>query len=424
MRTLFPLIVLALTSQSALAQFEAHGWGTFTSLVGSNGITQNGMYHEDEPLPPFVHGFGVTQASLTPPPSVDPTPPRQRPCHSKVCFGQDFFDQNVITQKMETPVIYFYSDVQRSLDVNVRFPEGIITETFPAPVTTSPTIGNVQQAANGNTTFHVDVLASKTGNIPFVDASNIYSHARAVASNVVRSGSEEEKYIFYRGIGRYQPRISITSEEGGLAVRAPSTLDRPQATFLVHVNEKGDGQLMRLHLNKNEAQLDASYIQALQNHSGPQPDYDIVNGNDARLSLELGLTEAGLNHDEAAAMVSTWENGYLKVPGLRLLYILPRAEVDSVLPLAITPMPDRVARVFVARIELLLDTEELAILAQVLKQRSGFPVESLGRFAEPKLRRVREVAAGQQGVEMGTLSIIDYLIELAEHRDDSGGNLN
>ena len=419
-----PLFVFALTAQSALAQFEAHEWGTFTSLVGSNGITQNGMYHEDEPLPPFVHGFGVTQGSLAPPPVTPPRPPFPRPCHSKICFGQDFFDQNVITQKMDTPVIYFYSDVQRSLDVNVRFPEGLITETFPAPVATSPSLGNVRQAANGNTTFHVDVLPTQAGNIPYVDGSNIYSHARNVASNIVRSGTEEEKYIFYRGIGRFQPRISITSEGGALRVRTPSAADRPQAMFLVHVNEAGSGQLMQLSMRKDEASVDDQDIVALEDHSIPGPRKGIESGETARNPLIFALTEAGLNNDEAAAMVNTWENGYLKVPGLRLLYILPRPEVDTVLPLTITPAPEKLARVFVGRIEVMLDTEEQAILAKVLKARSAFQADSLGRFAEPKLRRVREVFAAQAGADSPTLALLDSLVQQSEHADDNGGNLN
>ena len=426
MRTL-PLLVFALNAQSAFAQFEAHEWGTFTSLVGSNGITQNGMYHEDEPLPPFVHGFGVTQASLAPPPSVDPVLPPSRPCHSKLCFGQDFFAANVITQKMETPVIYFYSDVQRSLDVNVRFPEGLITETFPAPVATSPSMGNVRQAANGNTTFHVDVLPTQIGKIPYVDGSNIYSHARNAASNLVRSGTEVEKFIFYRGIGRFQPRISITSDAGELDVTSPSPADRPLAMFLAHVSEAGQGRLMRLHSIKDRASVDAETIAALADHSGKHPSYDIVSGEGARDMLEVALTASGLHDDEAAAMVSTWENGYLKVPGLRLLYILPRAEIDSVLPLSIRPAPDKLQRVFVGRIEVMLDTEEREILAQVLKERGAFQPDSLGRFAEPKLRRVREVYAAQIGADPALLTLIDSLVQRSEHADENGengGNLN
>lgn len=421
---LLPLLVFALTAQSAFAQFEAHEWGTFTSLAGSNGITQNGMYHEDEALPQFVHGFGVTQDSLRPAPA--PTPPPSfpsHPCHNKGCFGQDFFDANAITQKMETPVLYFYSNIDRNVEVNVRFPEGVLTETYPAPTLTSPSIGNVHQAANGNTTFNLEILPSHAGAIPYVDGSNIYSHARNVGSNVVRSGTEEEKFLFYRGIGRFQPRISITSESGSLSVIAPTSADRPRALFLVHVNDAGEGQLMELGMFNNEVVVDDGNIRALEDHSIRGPRKGILTGDSARNALIFPLTEAGLNNDEAIAMVDTWENGYLKVPGLRLLYILPRGEADSILPLTITPAPEKLERVFVGRIEVLLDTEEQALLSQVLRERSAFQVNSLGRFAEPKLRRLRELYAAKSDADSTTLAVIDLLVQRAAHGDDSG-NLN
>ncbi len=389
MRTLHALAFMfaALFAQPASAEFVAHEWGTFTSLVGSNGISQNGMYHEDEALPAFVHGFGVTQSQL-PPPFV-PRPPR-RPCHNKGCFPDEFFDSNVITQKMETPVIYFYSDQQRTVDVNVRFPEGVVTETYPAPIMTSPSSGTIRDAANGNTTFRVDVLAEKTGSIPFVEPSNIYAHARAVDSNIVRGGRELEKFIFYRGIGRFQPRLGISSTHGGLSLDIERAADRPAKIFLVHVNAAGDGQMLRVNLDQSPARVLPTEIALLQQHT-ISPQQGILRGDDMSKALIYAATQSGLKADEASAMIKTWEHGYLGVPGLRLLYVLPRAEADEVLPLTITPAPEQLERVFVGRIEVLLDTEEAAILGRVLVERDNFVPSSLGRFAEPMLRRTLEV---------------------------------
>ncbi len=49
MRTLHALafIFAALFAQPASAEFVAHEWGTFTSLVGSNGISQNPWSYQD-----------------------------------------------------------------------------------------------------------------------------------------------------------------------------------------------------------------------------------------------------------------------------------------------------------------------------------------------------------------------------------------
>jgi hypothetical protein len=109
-------------------------------------------------------------------------------------------------------------------------------------------------------------------------------------------------------------------------------------------------------------------------------------------------------------MVDTWAHGYLRVPGLRLLYILPRSEVDQVLPLQLTPTPERLERAFVGRMEILLDTEERSILEAVLTRGDAFEVGELGRFAEPMLRRVREVYALRPGAASDVKSLLDRLV--------------
>src|SRR2546429_5550108 len=61
----------------------------------------------------------------------------------------------VTLQRMETPVIYFYTDQPQTVDVSVDFPKGTITEWYPqasqigpasAPV--SPTIAKMDQCAH------------------------------------------------------------------------------------------------------------------------------------------------------------------------------------------------------------------------------------------------------------------------------------
>jgi hypothetical protein len=414
------LIALALygPATSAYATFEAHEWGTFTSLVGSNGVTQNGMYHEDESLPNFVHNFGEVQAPLAmapqpPPPTV--TPPR-RPCHSKLCFADDVLAKSLITQKMETPVIYFYSDQPRSAEVDVRFPEGVITETFPAPTQTFPIRNNLQTIANGHTVFKVDILPQLNGNIPFADSRNIYSHARNVASNMVRSGSEQEKFIFYRGIGRFQSRLSMTSANGSLTLSGPASA-LPQAAFLVDVDAQGDYQMLNVGPLSADAptKIDVATIVRLRTHGDLPGQFNIVTGGEAQQALVRSLSTAGLHTDEAEAMVNTWEHGYLHVPGLRLLYILPRAEVDHVLPLQITPAPDKLERVFVARIEVLLDTDEKTILKEVVQQGGRYDSTSLGRFAEPILRRILDLYQQSATTNDTVTQRLSQLIGLQQH---------
>ena len=403
-RYLLPLISL-LVAQTSFARYEVHEWGTFTSLIGSNGLTQHGMYHEDEALPDFVHGFGAIQSfgSL-------PTPPPQNCVSFKIC--PDFLRNNIVSQKMETPVIYFYSDQEREVRVNVRFPQGIVTETFPAPIRTSPTPETMVKMENGETTFAVHVTTKTDGNtgiqlpnnlmngisyvppIPYADPNNIYSHARNVNSNIIYSGREQEKFIFYRGLGRFQPRLQITSLGEQIQIMTPPGAE-PLGAFLIY----SDGSEHRaVNLGKlNPAQVSVISEHVIRALKGQKSDYPVLTqeGGQIRRALHESLMHAGLYVDEANAMLNTWENGYLRTPGLRLLYILPRQEVDQILPLFITPAPESLARVFIGRIEILLQHDEVQVLRQIRILKDQFSVQSLGRMAEPILRRVYEVYLAQ-----------------------------
>jgi len=105
-----------------------------------------------------------------------------------------------------------------------------------------------------------------------------------------------------------------------------------------------------------------------------------------RVALERMLVANGLYAKEAAAMVETWRDSWFE-EGLRLFYIVPRAAIDDVLPLEVTPAPASTARVFVGRIELITP----AIVAEVKKAvlaRERAPIVKYGRFLKPILARV------------------------------------
>lgn len=430
MKTPSLLLLLTLTPLSALADFKVHEWGTFTSLVGSDGVTQDGMYHEDEKLPDFVYGFGDTQDSVSGVlaarfPSIEAAP-ISRGCEidEPKCVPRRFLRANAITQKMETPVIYFYNGTGETVKatVDVRFPEGVITETYPAPVSTSPTRDSAPVMANGHTVFEVDVMTSPEDKFPAVPEGNIYQHARNVDSSSVRSGNgrgglDVEKFIFYRGLGRFQPVTRITSDHEMLRIQQPQGAGNIPAVFLVHVNKHGMPALQRLGALNEGAELAISQDR-IERLIGQTKRLDPKDSTFAIASLVEALYLAGLNLDEAQAMVDTWTHGYLGTPGLRVLYILPRQEVESILPLTVkASVPvDQLERVFVGRIELLLHSEEQRILKDILGLRDRFDPTSLGRMAEPTIRRVRQVYVNTSKPMHDVLALFDRMIEQVSER--------
>lgn len=115
---------------------------------------------------------------------------------------------------------------------------------------------------------------------------------------------------------------------------------------------------------------------------------------EASTLIARSLVEAGLYPDEARAMVDTWSKSYFRTPGLRVLYVVPRAWTDQLLALELAPAPSELVRVLVGRTEVLTTSEEEYLVARIGQmQQSGKPsteefLTEMGRMAEPKLQRV------------------------------------
>jgi hypothetical protein len=112
----FPFAALA-----APADYTVHEWGTFTSLQGGDGdlLSWNPLQNSD--LPAFVYSNH-----------------RHGSDHQQFPFG-DGKGVRPTKQRLETPVIYFYSDKRQIVDLTVKFPAGRITEWYPQAELIGPT---------------------------------------------------------------------------------------------------------------------------------------------------------------------------------------------------------------------------------------------------------------------------------------------
>ena len=112
---------------------------------------------------------------------------------------------------------------------------------------------------------------------------------------------------------------------------------------------------------------------------------------------------------EAEAMVATWDNLWFTEPGTRILAILPQSVADAMVPLKITPAPDEIDRVFVARLELITRQQEevlTAVLNTPAQQGTGkeaselaalekFDSLQLGRYSAGGMERARILVSNQ-----------------------------
>ncbi len=361
----FLAVVIGLHCAASAAQdrFVAHEWGTFTSVQGADGIQIEWNPFVPLELPKFVYGqphrrtFGLTKGEI------------------------------IARQRMETPVIYFYSPTPRTVDVTVNFPEGRVTEWYP-------------QAEGGKTGrtmkwTNLQVLAGAQISLPQDDRGSHYYAAREVPANLVQAGKEAEKFIFYRGVGSFTaPLRAMVSGANEETLSLQNAGTEPLKHF--HVVQIRNGSAKYEYFNGLLAHGETRHIE-LKPGTGtiPLSEFQDKIGK----AMQIALEKEGLYSSEATAMVNTWRDSWFGEDGVRVLYVLPRTWTDRTLPLTIQPAPDEIKRVMVGRAEVIFPSQEWKLLKQIVRYSEAAPEErpaiisemkaiGMGRFADAALRRL------------------------------------
>ena len=190
------------------------------------------------------------------------------------------------------------------------------------------------------------------------------------------SGEQHEKFLFYRGVAAFPVPLLATLEPSRavhVEIRGSNTI-----RAVVFFERRGENIGYRLSgALQDEMSLDA-------------PDLSGSMDSLAR-DLEGILVDQGLYQNEAQAMVQTWHDSWFE-EGSRLLYIVPREFVDTVLPLSIKPAPMQTTRVFVGRLELVTPATKNEI-EQAVASHNGATLAKYGRFLEPILKAMIESAS-------------------------------
>jgi hypothetical protein len=345
------------------AGLVVHEWGTFTSVAGPDGAAV-------EWLPLNV--------------------PRDLPCFvDKVRYHSKGWI--VGTVRMETPVLYFYSPQDATVDVRVRFPQGVITEWFPKALVSHENVfpGTLSTPGlEGAIAWNqVQVRPRGSENFPTERGDSHYFVARQTDAAPLQVGAQQEKFLFYRGVGSFAPPVRASLRpDGSVSVRSADG----QAVGLVDD--------VMLFQNRNGRMTFTSH------RSGGRPvtlrlPPRTGTSSSPREEIVRRLVSNGLYHREATAMVDTWRDSWFE-EGTRVFYILPTRAVDPLLPLEITPAPASVARVFVGRIELVTPAIIDAVRNAAL-ERDGETLAKYARFLRPILARVQD---SYPSVDQGALS--------------------
>ena len=355
------------------AAYIAHEWGTFTSVQGADGVQMVWNPFNALELPRFVYDRNKAYG------------PEMLLLKSNLSAKQ----------RIETPVIYFHSPEAMTVNVSVRFPQGTVTEWYPranVPKVAKPELAAIEWKGLGIVPQKSREAKAMASRIPQEQRGSHYYAAReATADFVTVAGrpkeNEVEKLLFYRGIGNFDAPLMVTlpsADETRILLLNTST-ETLRDLFLVQVR---DGEMA-----VSEVEDIAAQSASTGEIGRAQP--LATARKELAAKMREALTRAGLFEDEAAAMVKTWDDSWFSENGTRILYILPTAWADRVLPLTLTPAPKEIARVFVGRAEVITPMMEQTLAGEV----DRFPSDpasavanvrtlGLGRFLEPTFRRL------------------------------------
>src|SRR5262245_22351641 len=303
------------------APLVIHEWGTFTSVQGTKGIVLEGLHHEEEPLPAFVYSRA-----------------KVRDCPLRAYGWKGLETQPThVTQKMETPVIYFHGGVGTRRRVRVDFVKGLLTQWYPVSDLLGPPEGkpdqgplDVAKVERSYLEWEVDLLdgtAAAPAEMPSVAKDDPWSFARKVDAAWVKTTPrkgpdrkgpvEADRFLFYRGLGAFDlPFRAEVDEKGAIAFHDQSGEAVAEAIALEVGPGAKEGRF-RLHTGiaaKSDV-ADMLHGVAMEPWAGAGVERlkDVV---------RKFLVAHGMFDDEAAAMVATWSRSWFQSEGVRVIYLV------------------------------------------------------------------------------------------------------
>ena len=376
--------VFGLSQNRVAKDLVVHEWGTFTSIQGSDGVPLFWQSRNVAPLPSFVYNW--KHAGL-------PAGWRRMPDN---CGKGEI---PMMVQRMETPVVYFYSPREQTIDIKVEFPKGRMTEWYPRADEAGPCFWtNGTHRAITDHMLHwptVHVLPMSQGKLPEDKIGSHYYAARetdsatiGIAGSGANTATEVEKFLFYRGVGNFPTPLKVSMGDANNVTVENTTSETLSDVFVLEVH---NAHARMVHLES----LGAKQQQHIPLNSTAEPVAVIAE----KISNEMAtaLTQQKLYSREASAMVKTWKDSWFEEEGVRALYLLPRKWTDEILPISINPQPNELVRVMVGRADVISPDLENKLADAMIKIADGDfeakvqmkqELHRAGRFSEPLFSRV------------------------------------
>jgi hypothetical protein len=332
-------------------ELTVHEWGTFSTFSGSDGKNLEFQPYDND-LPGFVHGYLPRNSKAGPQGG---------------------------TISLETPVIYFYSDRAVTASVTVDFPKGIVTEWYPRAARTDHRLRwpEVKVEPKEEPKLREEKYPSRYYAARETDAAPLRIAAAKDEEKREDFAAEQEKFLFYRGVGSFDMPLSVKAATAGkFTVRWAGKA--PEGDLILVQVKAGKLRFKPFGLDKKEGGARA-------NVQVPDADATAKELGDALVKM---LTARGLYEKEAKAMVKTWSSAWFGEEGTRVLYILPGDLTDELLPLRIEPKPAALTRVLVGRHDVLTPEREKQIDTLVAQRSNESRPEPVRRQATEELAKL------------------------------------
>ena len=238
-----------------------------------------------------------------------------------------------VTEKMETPVLYFHSDVARKVRVRVDFVKGLITQWYPVSNLIGPPERaeedgplDVAQVERSFLEWDIDVLPRSGGRpdeIPHAEPDDPWTFAREVDAAYVRTLPARVRTAW----GPSRP--STTSSTVGSARSPCRSPSRPRRDGRGVVRNGGEHAALSAYVLEADAEGRVRFARLGTLPPGGEKAFDLSDRDLARDADHLRevyvkeLDARGLYEDEARAMVRTWARQWFTTEGTRVMYVVP-----------------------------------------------------------------------------------------------------
>jgi hypothetical protein len=239
------------------------------------------------------------------------------------------------------PVIYFHTPADISVQVKVEFPGGRPAVWWPANsnIARQGLRGITPATCDKHLEWQLALKAPVRGALQPLPKGHWLQACREVnAAQVVSSIArhpENEKFVYYDGLlpSDKAAELSVGANQVSLKNRA-----RHPLLDVTVVDRRLAGTI---RVARAPTVAAGAEVKSLEFKDAPAEGWP----GTAVDALVAQLAGTGLHEDEAKAMAAVWKKDFFETDGLTLFYRLPPAEYDRLLPLTVTPRPEKTVRV-------------------------------------------------------------------------------